>query len=120
MSCNIDSERYKEGSAWMTALDIVDLHDEYEDELPECTFLAEHYDEAMRLVKAGKPKSKVVLKNFWWYGERSGTSYEDVLRPHVMAKVHGNGYVRFIWEGGEWETRMKLGDPKELKVSLDP
>jgi len=53
---------------------------------------------------------RAVLKNFWWYGERSGNSYEDTLIEQVCPLIHGRVEAIFYWEGGDFTTGLIVQD----------
>jgi hypothetical protein len=53
---------------------------------------------------------RAVLKNFWWYGERSGNSYEDTLIEQVCPLIHGRVEAIFYLEGGDFTTGLIVQD----------
>lgn len=100
----------------MLARDIITL--DYFHHLPESCFVREHLDAAMKALADDKPNKRIKLKNFWWTGTRSATSYEDVFLKIVAPKVLGKVEVIFTWEGGEWQTGLRIEDGKVTEFDV--
>jgi hypothetical protein len=120
VSYNIDSTTEIKLDAWMYAKDVIKLLREHGDGIPECTFLNETnmQEEAERALEDGKPKAKIKLPNFWWYGDGSGHAYEDVFLPHVAPLIHGHAEVIFTWEGGDSFTGLILDEGKVTECDV--
>jgi hypothetical protein len=50
----------------------------------------------------------IYLYNFWWYGEWSGSSAEDLYK--LLTEFEGDADLVLVWEGGEDFTGVRLRD----------
>lgn len=64
------------------------------------------------------------LDRFWWYGERSGSLYNDDTLAKFVQLTEGEADIIFTWEGGEFHTGLRIRDGKmkecEVVMALAP
>jgi hypothetical protein len=51
----------------------------------------------------------VTLKDLWWYGEGSGSTY-DTFTDEVLPATTGKANLVIIWEGGDSVTGLRVID----------
>lgn len=106
MSCNVLSSDYL--GAGRLRMDYAlsrRLVKRYELVLPEVSFFA-------------GMGSDGEVKEFHWYGEGSGHTYDDLL-PKLLGKTLGEAVLLFHWEGGEQSALVvKDGVVKAGKVVI--
>lgn len=146
MSYNISSVNAYVLNASIEAAKVIDLLEQYEDELPECCFLDEMRkaaEEALRArvtcarcegetpvgaefcmrcgtkLDAPKDPPTVRLPNFWFYGEGSGGAYSEDVLESVAKHVRGEVQAIFIWEGGDSVTGVAIKDGKYAKCKVE-
>jgi hypothetical protein len=98
MSTNITHVETLALDAWISAADVAVLQ---ELRGAECSFIDD--------LIVGED-GRAVLKNFWWYGECSGNSYDDTLIEQVCPLIHGRVEAIFYWEGGDFTTGLIVQD----------
>ena len=142
MSYNIDSVEILSNTAWMHASDVIELYNLLEASLPESNFLAdmhlllepeEHEDwyvgqemyafsrlhpELAKGIEAGVKPNVVPVWCFWWFGEFSDTSYEDVLIKQIAPKIHSRIEMIFTWEGGDSVTGLIIDEGRATKMDV--
>lgn len=64
-------------------------------------------------------RAQVKLPNLWWYGEFSGTSYEDVLIKVVAPYIQGEVEAVFFWEGGDSVTGLHIKNGKVTEMDVE-
>jgi len=118
MSYNIDSVDTLVLEAWMDPKDIILLCEKDDDEgvMPQICFIKELEHDAKAALKSGA--TRVNLKNFWWYGEGSGRSY-DFLVNEVAPVVKGEVDAIFFWEGGDSICGLSIKDGKVAKCEVE-
>lgn len=122
MSYNIDNVDCKVLDAWIYAKDLHALLEQLEGELAEGNFLDEMFEESPK-EEWGElpydPATKVKLRNFWWYGEGSGRSYDDVLLPKIVPYIHGYVEAIFTWEGGDAVSGLIIKDGVATECDIE-
>ncbi len=126
MSYNIDHIETLVFEAWMDAKDIVELS---KLELPESSMIEYALEAAEELLAKSNKCSKCKTKNeidagfckkcgekltvsgsfkvtldkskFYWTGEGSGGSFEDIFLKKIAPKIHGHIEAIVFWEGGD-------------------
>ena len=107
MSTNIDHVEEVKLKAWMTAKHVRACLSKYE--VASCNFL-EDMEEAADKAYEEKDKERLIpLPNFAWCSERSGNSFDDLVRK-VCKKIKGHVIAIFTWEGGEFVTGLEVKD----------
>jgi len=115
MSYNVDSTDILSGALTMKAGKIL-VWRARRDELPEiCPLDDLPSDEALRQ----HLDADVPLSTFWWAGQFSGSSYQDVLGEFV-ADTQGAADILFTWESGDSFSGIRIKDGKfaEHKVVM--
>lgn len=105
--------------ARMTAEDIATFYDELEDDLPEGNFLESIIDEARAAIAAGEPDREIALKNFWWYGDWSGRSLDDVLISTIAPEIRGKVEAIVTWEGGDSVDGILIEDGRAARCKIE-
>lgn len=118
MSYNIDDVTCPVLNAEMKAIDIVRLYKKERDNLPECNFLEEHYNEAEELLTISETQAKIRLRNLWWYGEGSGWAYKILIKK-VLPLVSGEVEVILTWEGGDGVSGIMVKDGKVTECDVE-
>lgn len=118
MSYNIDSSQILTGSLTLDAADVRRFYKAHKEDLPEGNFLVDMLDEAMD----AEPGVRLAIPaSIDWYGEFSGDAY-DTLKE-LLALTKGQAAIRFIWEGGDSESALKVSDGKvrdaKVKVTIE-
>jgi hypothetical protein len=106
MPYNIDNVEAKVLDAWIKAVDVMQLL-QYKD-LPENCFLRDMKKAAYKALAADKPYAHISLPNFWWAGERSGTSWP--LLDGIASFIYGHVEAIITWEGGDDVTGIIIKD----------
>ena len=133
MSYNIDSVDALVLDAWMYALDVARVIDQYGDECPEVNFLDALKDVTLSFLNVARPigdpggfswygtagvGERIALKSFCWYGAGSGHSYTDVLIKYIAPLIHGRVEAVFTWEGGDSLTGLIIEDGKVTECDV--
>lgn len=100
MSYNIDHVEVLVLDASMRTDDLVRLRDD--DNRPEGCFLDE-------MDPGDRADVMVALPNLWWYGERSGTSYDELIKI-VLPATRGTIEAVMFWEGGDGVSGVRCVD----------
>jgi len=103
--------------ARMRARDIITL--DYFEALPECCFIREHLDAAMKALAAGEPDKHIQLLSFEWTQTGSAMHYESLLIKKIGPKIMGKVEAIFTWEEGEWQTGLIIEDGKVTECEVE-
>jgi len=117
VSYNIDSVETPVLDAWMTARDIVALHDEHARNLPEDCFLYDLLKAAKKSLLAGAPETPVRLVGLAWRCEGSGRSVE-ILEKKIAPCIHGRVDAIFTWECGDSFSGLRIVDGLVTKCDV--
>lgn len=144
MSYNIDHIEHQMLNVRTNAPDIIRLYDEFEAELPEVCFLADHYDDALEAMntkrsckcgcandqdasfckKCGKKVTKKAtgtemrLGSLQWSGEGSGATFGDVFVKIVAPLISGVAELIMYWEGGDSIGALLIKDGKVAEAEV--
>lgn len=146
MSYNIDHIEPLVLDAWMHAKDILDLHDNHDDWLPEGNFVEHHIKEATAALSAAakcracdakndldasfckkcaaalvpeRPEAmRIKLKNFWFYGEGSGRCFTHMIAD-IGPRVMGTVEAVLTWEGGDTTSGLLIKDGKVCECGVE-
>lgn len=106
MPYNIDNVETKVLDAWIEAVHVLRLL-KYKG-LPENCFLRDMKQAAYAAIALGKHDAPIALPNFWWAGQRSGTSWP--LLDDIASFIHGHVEAIITWEGGDDVTGIIIKD----------
>ncbi len=118
MSYNISSVKILKINAYMLAGDIILLHSNEHQDLPESCFLKDLYEEASDKIKNSSPLAQIKLTKLNWCHSWSGMSF-DVLINNIAPMIKGNAEVVFIWEGGDSISGLKINDGIVTKCDVE-
>ncbi len=102
--------------AWMLAKDVIVLHHKHR--LAEINFLDSILDEAVGALDDPSNHQKIKLKNFWWCGTHSATSFEDTLIEKIAPKIMGRVEAIFTYEGGMGQDGLIIVDGVVTKCDV--
>ncbi len=116
MSYNIDHSEYiGDGRLSIRRGDALCLLEVYDHQLPEGCWLDD-------LDLAGDLDEMLLINQFWWVGERSGSSSFDILIEHLLPETTGFAQIFLIWEGGDSINGIEVHDgvvtKKKVQVTL--
>lgn len=117
MSYNIGSTNTPVFDAYMDAGDIVSLYTDHEGDLCEGNFIDKHYKQAVKALADGSDR-RIKLKNLWWYGEGSGSTYKFFLKT-IAPKIMGKVEAIFTWEGGDSFSGIIIEDGKVVEGKVE-
>lgn len=146
MSYNIDHIHYQVIDAWMRPADIIRLNDQFEAELPEGCFLADHYSDAVAMIstkigckcncvndqdavfckkcggeldKNDIKQQKVKLESLEWCGEGSNHSYVNIFLKHIVPFIKGTAELILTWESGDSMGALLIKDGKFIEAEVE-
>lgn len=123
MAPRIDSVTVLSGDPVIRAGDVIRLLTEHDDRLAESNFLEDLEIEARSAVTDGDLDRLLSIKDFWWCGEFSGSSF-DLFKEEVAPCVRNmhlseNLDLAVSWEDGGMEgLRIQEGKVIECDVEL--
>lgn len=110
MSYNIDNCDEETNEAWMMAFNVIELLKKHEGGVPACNFLEAMKEDALKALTEGEPQRKIKLPHANWYGEFSGTSYNEVFQKSIAPRIGGKLAVILTWEGGDSVSAYTIED----------
>lgn len=109
MSYNVDSAKYISGSLSISPANARKMLAKHKNALPEAHFLDD--------LDMESEDQSLPIETPRWCGEWSGQAYYESL-PDILANTTGNAVIRFIWEGGDSETALRVENGKVSKAEI--